>query len=60
MYLLRVLRRLTQAEVAEAVGIAQSSYALIEGGRRHPPEADREEAGGVLRRDRGRALLRRG
>ncbi|RPF47096.1 DNA-binding XRE family transcriptional regulator [Thermodesulfitimonas autotrophica] len=33
---LRVLRRLTQREVAAAVGIAQSSYAMIESGRRYP------------------------
>ncbi|KAF1084950.1 HTH-type transcriptional regulator Xre [Sporotomaculum syntrophicum] len=26
----------TQKEIAEAVGISQSSYAMIEGGHRHP------------------------
>lgn len=36
MYNLRVRRGLTQQQVAEAVGITQSAYAMIEGGRRHP------------------------
>lgn len=27
---------LSQRQVAEAVGISQSSYAMIEGGHRHP------------------------
>lgn len=35
MKTLRVLRGLTQREVAAAVGIAQSSYAMIESGRRY-------------------------
>lgn len=33
---LRLLRGLTQRQVAVAVGIAQSSYAMIESGRRYP------------------------
>jgi putative transcriptional regulator len=36
MYRLRVRRKLSQKQVAEAVGITQSGYAMIEGGRRHP------------------------
>ncbi|NLK51546.1 MAG: helix-turn-helix transcriptional regulator [Syntrophomonadaceae bacterium] len=33
---LRRAMNLSQREVAEAVGISQSSYAMIEGGYRHP------------------------
>lgn len=36
MYRLRLKMGLTQRQVAEAVGISQSSYAMIEAGRRHP------------------------
>lgn len=36
MYRLRLKMGLTQRRVAEAVGISQSSYAMIESGRRHP------------------------
>lgn len=36
MYRLRLKMGLTQRQVAEAVGISQSSYAMIESGRRHP------------------------
>lgn len=36
MYQLRLTRGLSQRQVAEAVGISQSSYAMIEGGHRHP------------------------
>lgn len=36
MYQLRKTLKKTQEEVAKAVGISQSSYAMIEGGRRHP------------------------
>ncbi len=36
MYQLRLEKGLSQREVAEAVGIGQSSYAMIEGGKRHP------------------------
>ncbi len=36
MYRLRLKMGLTQKRVAEAVGISQSSYAMIESGRRHP------------------------
>lgn len=36
MYRLRLKRKLSQKQVAEAVGITQSGYAMIEGGRRHP------------------------
>ncbi|GAW91173.1 helix-turn-helix domain-containing protein [Calderihabitans maritimus] len=39
MYRLRIERGLTQREVAEAVGISQSAYAMIEGGHRHPRKA---------------------
>ncbi|WP_242655757.1 helix-turn-helix domain-containing protein [Desulfofundulus australicus] len=36
MYQLRLKMGLSQRQVAEAVGISQSSYAMIEGGHRHP------------------------
>ncbi|WP_341473991.1 helix-turn-helix transcriptional regulator [Desulfofundulus thermobenzoicus] len=36
MYQLRLQMGLSQRQVAEAVGISQSSYAMIEGGHRHP------------------------
>jgi transcriptional regulator with XRE-family HTH domain len=36
MYALRLERGLTQEQVAEAVGITQSAYAMIEGGHRYP------------------------
>lgn len=36
MLSLRTARGETQDEVARAVGITQSSYAMIEGGHRHP------------------------
>lgn len=36
MYALRLERGLTQQQVAEAVGIRQSAYAMIEGGHRYP------------------------
>lgn len=36
MYRLRMERGLSQRQVADAVGISQSSYAMIEGGHRHP------------------------
>lgn len=36
MYALRQKMNLSQREVADAVGISQSSYAMIEGGYRHP------------------------
>ncbi len=36
LYRLRLRRKLSQKQVAEAVGITQSGYAMIETGRRHP------------------------
>ena len=36
MCALRQKMSLSQREVADAVGISQSSYAMIEGGYRHP------------------------
>lgn len=36
LYELRVQRKLSQRQVAEAVGITQSGYAMIERGWRHP------------------------
>ncbi|MHB8918612.1 MAG: helix-turn-helix transcriptional regulator [Desulfocucumaceae bacterium] len=36
MYRLRAERGLSQRQVADAVRISQSSYAMIEGGHRHP------------------------
>jgi len=36
MCALRQKMNLSQREVADAVGISQSSYAMIEGGYRHP------------------------
>ncbi len=39
MYQLRRQRGLTQRQVAEAVGIKQSAYAMIESGHRHPRKA---------------------
>lgn len=39
MYQLRRQRGLTQRQVAEAVGIRQSAYAMIESGHRHPRKA---------------------
>lgn len=36
MHALRLERGLTQKQVAQAVGITQSAYAMIEGGRRYP------------------------
>lgn len=36
MYRLRVEKGISQRQVADAVGISQSSYAMIEGGHRHP------------------------
>lgn len=36
MYRLRIERGLSQRQVADAMGISQSSYAMIEGGHRHP------------------------
>jgi len=39
MYQLRRERGLTQRQVAEAVGIRQSAYAMIESGHRHPRKA---------------------
>lgn len=36
MHALRLERGLTQKQVAQAVGITQSAYAMIEGGHRYP------------------------
>ncbi|MEG3072471.1 MAG: helix-turn-helix transcriptional regulator [Candidatus Syntrophopropionicum ammoniitolerans] len=36
MFRLRSKMGFSQRQVAEAVGISQSSYAMIEGGHRHP------------------------
>jgi len=45
MCALRQKMNLSQREVADAVGISQSSYAMIEGGYRHPrKEAEKKLA----------------
>ena len=64
MYQLRRQRGLTQRQVAEAVGIRQSAYAMIESGHRHPRKAIEKRladffggAGSSYRRRRKRRFL---